>query len=317
MTNPALSNNKQSIGQRIKDWFKWLFTTRRGQKNLWGIIFIIPAMLIFIIFTVVPILMSFGLSLTNMRGLTLTNMKFVGLKNFEFIFKVDPLFWKAMRNIGLYTLITVPLTLTGSLLLALVIKKPILGTKFFRGLFYLPGITSGVATAMVWLYLLNGNGIINNGIRWFNDIFNTNMPLILMNDSRTAIWGLIFMTIWGGLGGNMVLFLAGMNAIPTNIYEAAEIDGANRRQQFFKITMPLLKPSLIFALTLSLIGSPQMFEPILIMDANTTTPVYEIYKNALKGGLGTGLATAQSVILFFFIMIVTLVMQRVNKEFKI
>ncbi|MCK9493561.1 MAG: hypothetical protein M0Q00_04240, partial [Acholeplasmataceae bacterium] len=73
----------------------------------------------------------------------------------------------------------------------------------------------------------------------------------------------------------------------------------------------------IFALTLSLIGSPQMFEPILIMDANTTTPVYEIYKNALKGGLGTGLATAQSVILFFFIMIVTLVMQRVNKEFKI
>ena len=161
---------------------------------------------------------------------------------------------------------------------------------------------------MVWLYLLNGNGIINNGIRWFNNVFNASMPLILMNDSRSAIWGLILMTLWGGLGGNMVLFLAGMTA---------QIDGANRVQSFFRITLPLLKPSLIFALTLSLIGSPQMFEPILIMDANTTTPVYEIYKNAMQGGLGTGLATAQSIVLFVFIMLITMVMQRVNKEYRL
>ncbi len=307
----------KKIPEKIKNWFKWLFTTRKGQKNLWGLLFIIPAITIFIIFTVVPIGMSFALSLTNMKGLKLGNLDYVGLKNFRYIFKVDPMFWKAMKNIGLYTVITVPLTLTSSLILAVIIKKQIFGTKFFRGLFYLPGITSGVATAMVWLYLLNGNGIINNGIRWFNNVFNASMPLILMNDSRSAIWGLILMTLWGGLGGNMVLFLAGMNAIPPTLYEAAQIDGANRVQSFFRITLPLLKPSLIFALTLSLIGSPQMFEPILIMDANTTTPVYEIYKNAMQGGLGTGLATAQSIVLFVFIMLITMVMQRVNKEYRL
>ena len=317
MDKPSLSLRLKKIFESISEWFKWLFTTRKGQKNLWGVLFITPALIVFFVFTIVPITMSFGLSLTNMRGLTLENLQFRGLDNFRYIFKVDPLFWKAMGNIGLYTLITLPLTLSGSLVLALIIKKPILGTKFFRGLFYLPGITSGVATAMVWLYLLNGNGIINNGIRAINDIFNSDLPLIMMNDSRTAIWGLILMTIWGGLGGNMVLFLAGMNSIPTSIYEAAEIDGANRRQAFFRITLPLLKPALIFALTLSLIGSPQMFEPILIMDANTTTPVYEIYKNALRGGLGTGLATAQSIILFAFIMVVTVFMQRVNKEYRL
>ncbi|NLB84517.1 MAG: sugar ABC transporter permease [Acholeplasmataceae bacterium] len=307
----------KKIPEKIKNWFKWLFTTRKGQKNLWGLLFIIPAITIFIIFTVVPIGMSFALSLTNMKGLKLGNLDYVGLKNFRYIFKVDPMFWKAMKNIGLYTVITVPLTLTSSLILAVIIKKQIFGTKFFRGLFYLPGITSGVATAMVWLYLLNGNGIINNGIRWFNKVFNASMPLILMNDSRSAIWGLILMTLWGGLGGNMVLFLAGMNAIPPTLYEAAQIDGANRVQSFFRITLHLLKPSLIFALTLSLIGSPQMFEPILIMDANTTTPVYEIYKNAMHGGLGTGLATAQSIVLFVFIMLITMVMQRVNKEYRL
>ena len=307
----------KKIPEKIKNWFKWLFTTRKGQKNLWGLLFIIPAITIFIIFTVVPIGMSFALSLTNMKGLKLGNLDYVGLKNFRYIFKVDPMFWKAMKNIGLYTVITVPLTLTSSLILAVIIKKQIFGTKFFRGLFYLPGITSGVATAMVWLYLLNGNGIINNGIRWFNNVFNASMPLILMNDSRSAIWGLILMTLWGGLGGNMVLFLAGMNAIPPTLYEAAQIDGANRVQSFFRITLHLLKPSLIFALTLSLIGSPQMFEPILIMDANTTTPVYEIYKNAMHGGLGTGLATAQSIVLFVFIMLITMVMQRVNKEYRL
>lgn len=310
-------NQNQTLLERIKKSIISLFTTRKGKRNLWGYAFVLPALILFTSFTVIPIILSLSLSVTNMRGINMTDLTVVGLRNYKYIFEVDPYFWVSMKNIAIYTAITVPLTLSGSMILALIIKKPIAGTKFFRGLFYLPGITSGVATAMVWSYLLNGNGIINNAIMNFNELFNTDFPKILMNDTRTALWGLILMTLWGGLGGNMVLFLAGMNAIPTSIYEAADIDGANKRQKFFRITVPMMKPSIYFALTLSLIGSPQMFEPILIMDARTTTPVYEIYKNALRGGLGVGLASAQSVLLFVFIMMVTVIMQKVNKESNI
>jgi multiple sugar transport system permease protein len=298
-----------------------MITSRNGQRNMWGYAFVTPALLIFILFTVVPIILAFSLSLTNIRSADSLNYKFVGFRNFLYIFGIDPFtrpdarFWDSLKNILLYTVITVPLTLTFSMILALIIKKPIRGTKFFRGLFYLPGITSGVATAMVWSYLFNGsNGIINLIIRGINSLFGSDISIILMNDSRTALIGIILMTLWGALGGNMVLFLARMNAIPTGIYEAATIDGANRRQTFFRITLPLMKPAFFFALTLSLIGSPQMFEPVLLMNANTTTPVYEIYNNALAGGSGMGLATAQSILLFFFIMVVTIAMQKVNNE---
>lgn len=314
--------SRRKIPKKPRRTLKQFLVSREGQRNIYGYAFIVPAIIIFVLFTVVPIILAFQLSFTNMKGADSLNYKYVGFRNFQYLFGINPFtapepqFWLSLQNIALYTVITVPVTISLSMMLALIVKKPIVGTKFFRGLFYLPGITSGVATAMVWSYLFNGsNGVVNSLIRGFNDLVGSDiLPVILMNDSRTALNGLILMTIWGGLGGNMVLFLARMNAIPIGIYEAATIDGANRIQTFFKITLPLMKPAIFFALTLSLIGSPQMFEPVLLMNANTTTPVFEIYQNALEGGLGMGLATSQSIILFFVIMVVTLVMQKTNKE---
>ena len=168
---------------------------------------------------------------------------------------------------------------------------------------------------MVWSYLLNGtNGIINQGIAGINNLFGFELiPKILLAVESTALWGIILMTLWGALGGNMVLFLASMNSIPTSIFEAAEVDGANRFQTFFRVTLPMMKPSIFFALTLSLIGTPQMFEPIILMNARTVTPVYEIYKNAMDNGM-MSLAIAQSIVLFAFIMMITFVMQKTNKE---
>lgn len=314
--------SRRELPKKPRKSLKQFLISREGQRNIYGYAFVIPSIIIFVLFTIVPIILAFQLSLTNMKGADSINYKYVGFRNFQYLFGIQPFstpepqFWQAMQNIAIYTVITVPVTISLSIVLALIVKKPIFGTKFFRGLFYLPGITSGVATAMVWSYLFNGsNGIINLIIRGFNDLAGSEvLPTILMNDSRSALNGLILMTIWGGLGGNMVLFLARMNAIPIGIYEAATIDGANRIQTFFKITLPLMRPVIFFALTLSLIGSPQMFEPVLLMNANTTTPVYEIYKNALEGGLGMGLATSQSIILFISIMIMTLIMQKTNKE---
>ncbi len=295
------------------DRFKKLYEKRKFQRNFWGWVFIAPALIAFVLFVLVPIILSFTFSVTNYNGISFENMKFVNFDNYAFIFKSQPRFWKGMQNIFVYTIIVVPVTLSLSMVLALLIKKPIRGTKFFRGLFYLPGITSVVASAAVFTYLLSGGGVINTIIANINDFFGWSIQPILINSSQTALTGIILMAIWGGLGGNMILFLAGMNGIPESIYEAAEIDGAGKVRIFFQITLPLMRPALYFALTLALIGAPQVFEPILIMNANTTTPVYEIYRNAVEG-TSVGLGTAQAVIMFIVIMIVTFIMQRVSKE---
>lgn len=316
--NKEEPKKKKTLWGRYKEtkFYKNLHS-REGQRNFWGYAFITPSMIIFILFTVIPIILGISLSVTNAKYFDLNRVSWVGLKNFRFMFQADQQYWDGMRNIMIFAVITVPLTLTFSMILALIVKKPIFGTKFFRGLFYLPGITSGVAIAMVWAYMFDGQaGILNNMIESFNRIFSTSIPKVLVSDRRTALSVIIFMTLWGNLGGNMVLFLAGMNAIPTHLYEAADIDGASKFRQFFQITLPLMKPSINFALTLSLIGTMQMFEPILIMGANTTTPVYEIYNNATSGfaGLGLGYASAQAMFLFIIIMVMTFAMQKLNKE---
>lgn len=293
--------------------------TRKGQINFWGYTFITPAIIVFVMFTILPIILTLSLSLTNMGSVISTNYDFIKLANFKYIISTDTAFWNGMKTIIMFAIITVPTTLAGSMVLALIIRKPIVGTKFFRGLFYLPGITSSVATAMVWSGLLNRDGTINGMINGINKIlhpiFQSNViPNILLDTpGGYAIWGIILMTFWGGLGGNMVLFLAGMNAIPEGIYEAAKMDGAGRIRQFFSITLPLMKPSITFALTLSLIGTMQMFEPLILLnvDGQTTTPVHQIY---LRHQQNMGLATAQSLILFVIIMVITFAMQKTNKE---
>ena len=116
-------NQNQTMVEKIKSTIIMLFTTRKGKRNLWGYAFVLPALILFTAFTVIPIILSLSLSVTNMRGINMTDLTMVGLRNYKYIFEVDPYFWVSMKNIAIYTAITVPLTLTGSMLLALLIKK--------------------------------------------------------------------------------------------------------------------------------------------------------------------------------------------------
>jgi len=283
------------------------------QKDALGYLFVAPCVVIFILFTLIPVVLVFVLAFTDFNGISFDTMKFNGFANFRFIFTTGVEFWAGMKNIAIYTLTTVPYTITMSLVLALIVYKKLPLTKFFRGLFYIPGITSVMASATVWRYLLDGSGFINNFIRSLNSTLGTNFSLILLNNSSTALWGPILMACWGSLGGNMVLFLAALGNVPESVQDAARVDGANAFRMFFSITLPCIWPAIFFATTLALIGAPQMFEPILALDANTTTPVYEIYKTAVKG-TSVGLGAAQSVILFAFIMILTFVFQKVGGD---
>ena len=295
---------------------KKILLTRQQRRDILGYSFISVSLIIFILFTLIPIVLALSFSFANAKNfnVNLDELDWVGFRNFRYIFKTDKNFWIGMKNILIYAVVTVPLTLTGSMILALIVKKPIKGTKIFRGLFYLPGITSGAAIAMVWLSMLSSNGIVNQMITGLNNLFGSTIPTISINDSRTSLWGLILMCLWGALGGNMVLYLASMNSIPSSIYEAADIDGAGRIRKFFSITLPLMKPSIIFSLTLSIIGTLQMYENIILMGASTTTPVYEIYKNGFGQGLTMSIATSQSLILFVVIMISSGTVRLVGKE---
>ena len=295
--------NKESVRR------KWKFT----QKDYLGYLFVIPCTIIFIMFTLVPIVLVFVLALTDFNGISFEGIQFKEFNNFKYIFTTGIEFWDGMLNIVIYTFTTVPYTIVMSLVLALIVFKKLPLTKVFRGIFYIPGITSVVASATVWRYLLDGNGIINNFIEFLNGAFGADFSKILLNNSATALWGPILMACWGSLGGNMVLFIAALGNVPESVQEAAKVDGASAWRTFFSITLPCIWPAIFFASTLALIGAPQMFEPILALDANTTTPVYEIYKTAVKG-TSVGLGCAQSVLLFIFIMIITFFFQRFNKE---
>ena len=286
---------------------------RFTQKDYLGFAFVAPCVILFVMFTLIPIILVFVLSLTDFNGISFVTTKFIGLKSYVYAFVTAKAFWDGMVNIAIYTFTTVPFTICMSLLLAVVVFKPLPMTKLFRGLFYIPGITSVIASATVWRYLLDGHGVINTFITGINNAFGTNLSLILLSNSSTALWGPILMACWGSLGGNMVLFIAAFANISENVIEAARVDGAGNVRIFFKIKLPLIRPALIFAVTLAMIGAPQMFEPILALDANTTTPVYEIYKNAVKG-TGVGLGSAQSVILFAFIMVLTFIMHRFDGD---
>lgn len=290
--------------------------TKFTQRDALGYLFVAPCVIIFILFTLIPVLLVFFLAFTDFNGISFETMKFKSFDNFRYVFTTCVEFWTGMKNIAIYTFTTVPYTIAMSLILALIVYKKLPLTKFFRGLFYIPGITSVMASATVWRYLLDGGGVFNNAIRSLNASLGTNFSLILLNNSSTALWGPILMACWGALGGNMVLFLAALGNVPESVQDAAKVDGASAVRTFFSITLPCIWPAIFFASTLALIGAPQMFEPILALDANTTTPVYEIYKTAVKG-TAVGLGAAQSVILFVFIMILTFIFQRVGKEFDV
>lgn len=283
------------------------------RKDILGWVFVSPCTVLFILFTLIPIVFVFVLAFTNFNGISFDSLEFVGVANFKYIFTVGSEFWTGMANVAIYTVVTVPFTIVMSVVLALIVFKPLPMTKLFRGLFYIPGITSVVASAAVWRYLLDGSGVINSLIESINAAFGWNMDKILLNNTGTALWGPILMACWGNLGGNMVLFLAALGNVPESVQEAAKIDGASHLRTFFSITLPCIWPAIFFALTLAMIGAPQMFEPILALDANTTTAVYEIYKTAVKG-TSVGLGCAQSLLLFVCIMLYTFVFQRFNKD---
>ena len=285
----------------------------RDQKRA-GLRFASPAIVLFVVFTVLPFVGALGLSFTDYD--VLTPPTWVGFDNFTRVFG-DATFRTSMLNVLYYCLMFVPAMIVLSLALALALNRRLPGMGVFRTIFFIPVVSSPVAAATVWTWMLNGHyGPLNDllamvgiqGPQW-------------LGDSDWAMVSIVLVTLWQGVGWNMLIYLAGLQNVPHYLYEAAELDGAGRWQSFVHITWPQLRTTTFFVTTLSLIGAFQLFDQAYVMTLGgpgqaTLTPVLQIYQTAFNR-LQMGYASAQAFCLMLVIVAVTIINMRVNREEKV
>ncbi len=279
-----------------------------------GYMFILPATIFFVFFTLIPMLSAIYLSFTDYDGVSRLN--FIFFDNYRLIFRNDMLFFpKSFLNVVGYFLMAVPLSIVVPLIYALLINQEKKGMKFFRAIYYIPGLTSAIAAAAVFRLVFNPSiGIINSFLALFGIT-----GLKWLESPDTAMFSIVILVIWMSTGGNMIIFSAALKSLPMEVFEAAKIDGASPLQSFFRITLPLISPTIYFITTMAIIGAFQLYDQVLMLTnggpANSTvTPVFVIYNRAFGLNSNMGYASAQAVILFVFIAFITLLMQRLMKS---
>ncbi len=284
-----------------------LYLRERKGGTIRAFAFLLPSLIHLVVFIGTPILFAAYLSVRRW-DLVASEQPFIGLENFREIFS-DPTFWNALRNTFLYTL-NVPIGMAAALAVALALQNRLGSAGLLRTLFFLPSVTSFVAVALVWMWIYHPSfGAANYLLSSLGF-----PPLQWLNSSGTAMVSLLIFSIWLGIGYQMVIFLAGLQAIPETLYDAARIDGASGFRRFMHITLPLLNPTTFFILVTSCIGSFQVFTTVYVMTAggpvrSTDVIVYHIYEAAWEQ-LRMGYAAAMSWVLFFIIMIATWVQFR-------
>lgn len=265
--------------------------------------FIAPWLLGLLIFTLYPVIFSLVISFTKWD--IVNPMKFVGFDNYIKAFSgADKWFYQSLKVTFQYTFLSVPLQLVLGFLVAVLMNQKIPGMRFFRTVYYLPSLVSGVALAALWKYMFNFNFGLLNGI-----LEAIGLPAQQwLNDPKLVIPSLVFMSLWG-IGGNMVIYLAGLQGIPKELYEAAAIDGASTMQKMFKITLPQMSSVIFFNLIMGIIGSFQVFTQAYTMTSggpNGASMFYmlNLYDQAFKK-FNMGYASALAWILFVIILFLT------------
>lgn len=269
---------------------------------IWGYLLISPWLIGLLIFTAGPIIASLWLSFCHYD---LVEYHFIGLKNYQHMLRSDPLFWKSISVTATYTLISVPLGLTGSLLLAVLLNQKLLGRGLLRAMFYVPTLVPAVASAFLWTYLLNKYyGLLNELLGHFGF-----RRIDWLGNTRTVLPSFVLMSLWGIGGGRMIIFLAGLQEIPRSLYEGAAIDGASRLGQFRHITLPMLTPMIFFNMMLGIIGAAQIFTQAYLMTGGgpeNASLFYALHLFAESFALlHMGYGSALAWVLFVILMVVT------------
>lgn len=276
--------------------------SRTGKEALDCYIFMSPAILGLLLFTLGPILASAYFSFTKYD--ILDSPEWIGFANYTKLFS-DPFFWHSIKITLTYAVVSVPLGLVVSLALAMLLNQNLKGIFIIRTIYYLPVVISGVAVSLLWRWIFNPDfGLLN----WFLGWFSINGPNWLFSE-EWALRAVILMSLWS-VGGSMLIYLAGLQGIPTELYDAAEIDGANGWRKFLNVTIPMLSPVIFFNLIMGVIGSLQIFTEGYVMTSGgpnnaTLFSVLYLYRNAFDY-LQMGYASAMAWVLFIIILTFTL-----------
>jgi len=284
---------------------------RSFKKNAIGYAFISPWLLGFLVFTAGPFLVSVYLSFT--RYDIVSAPVWVGWANYHKLLTGDPLFWKSLGITFKYALVAVPVGIVAGVGLALLLNLEIRGISVYRTVFYVPSIVPVVATSVIFVWLLNPQiGLVNGLLRWFGIVGPA-----WLQDTKWAFWSLVFMSLWG-VGGSMIIYLAGLKDIPAALYEAAIIDGAGAWQRTRHVTLPMITPVIFFNLIMGVIGAFQYFTQAYVMTLGgpeDSTHFYALYLfNRAWRYLDMGYASAMAWILFVIVMVFTILIFRTHKR---
>lgn len=282
--------------------------------------FLLPNFLGFLCFTLVPVLFSFALAFMSWNGGALSNLKWVGLDNFRTIFAKFNLtksdLGVMLSNTGYFTLFTVPLTIVMAMVLALVLNRAVKGAKAFRAIFFFPYVASLVAICVCWSFMLMKTGPVNQTLAWFG----INIGKSWTQAPGYAMWSLILVTVWRNAGYYMVMYLAGLQGVPGELYEAATVDGANGWQKFWKVTLPMLTPTTFFVSIMMVISCFKIFDVVNIMTEGgpgrstkmLVTYIYQLSFFDIPARYGT--ASAVAMVLLVLVLGITLVQFRAEKK---
>jgi multiple sugar transport system permease protein len=271
-------------------------------------VFIVPALVYLVVFAVFPMLFA-GWAALHRWHLLKPDHQFVGMGNFITL-AGDPFFRNAVGNTLYFVLLSVPLGVISSLLVALLVSRSLRGIGFFRTLYYVPAVSSQVAISMVWIWILlpGEQGLVNGCLAAINSSLGTRLPVDtnFFGQPGWAMLSLVAMSVWIGLGPRMIIFLAGLHSIPQTLYEAADLDGCNAWQRFWYITLPQLAPTMLFVVVTTTIAAFQLFTPVYMITRggprrSTDVVLYHIYKEAWQK-FEIGMASAQSYVVFAMIL---------------
>lgn len=285
---------------------------RTGERPWVPLLFLVPGCSIIALVLIYPALKALALSFTDFN--MITPARNVGLANYLRLWS-DPFFWAALRNTFLYLAVVVPVLVVLPIFLALLAQRALPGIAFFRAAIYLPVITSLVVSSLVWKWVYEEKGLLNH-LLLASGI--TDQPVAFLTSPANALFSVMAVTIWSGLGYYMVIYLAGLQAIPRHLYEVAEVEGVSRWQQTLHITLPLLKPQIALVAVISSIGAMKVFEEVYVMTQggpleSTKTLVFCLYEAAFVD-FEMGYAAAVGMVLFVITLLLSLLNLRLMRS---
>lgn len=278
---------------------------RRESRSAW--LMAAPALILLIIFLVVPTLMAFVLAFTNARLVSPLAPQFVGFGNFVRAFSGDPVFPQSVLNTFYFAGVVVPVHSALALVLALLVNSKLRGRNVFRTVYFLPVVTSMVAMAVLWRFMYTEDGLINSMLATFSGA--TIHGIAWLSNPGTAMPAIMLMSVWQAVGYHMVIWLAGLQTIPQELYEAARVDGAGARQQFTNVTWPGLRPSLIIVVVTETIGALSVFAQVNLMTEggplnSTSTIIFHAVRMGVKQQ-NVGYGAALSLIFFLIVLAIS------------